>query len=228
MAVMTAIMMIMPQTTSVVANASVVENLRQDTFRIKLQNVAVDSNYEAGKVSLVRTREGNITVVKVIEKKTQKILEEISERVEPDTTVQCGIIKNVSSSVDKHTYLSIVDRKRKDGPIETTLSITLQIYSEGSFRQINKVSEAKIYASGSSSTTLESKSASCESATGKYPCVTVNYAGSGVITGTTTVSASGSYSIDALGQAGFSVTQTSSKNYFYRKYVVISGKYSLY
>lgn len=175
---------------------------------------------------LARKTEENITTVKVIDKSSGMLIEEMSEKIELSRTSRNGIA--TSHSADENYTIHTLTRKREDGPIETMLELRLSMYSKGSFRQINKVLGKKIFASGSSDTTLEDGSVSCESVTGKFPCVSLNYAGSGVITGTTTKSTTGEFSVKFLESCGFSVSAETSKTYFYRKPVKITGTYNLY
>lgn len=221
-------MVVVPQTVPVSAQAMVAGEQAESSYDIRLDDIVVNSDYNENQVYLKREVSSNETTVVVYDKATGAVLEEMSERSEP---VVSSAVRNRSVStysVSDHTFMKFVTRTRKDGPIETTLELQLQIYSEGSFRQINKCVGAKIFASSSSDTTLEDATAHCVSASGKYPCVKVNYSGSGVITGAATKSLGSEFSVSALELAGYSVSCETSKTWYYRKYVQISGSYSLY
>lgn len=129
---------------------------------------------------------------------------------------------------DRNYSQFFVLRHKYDGPVKTTIEVVLDLWSSGSFRQINGVLSHKIFASGNGSTTLEDKSTQVSSQTGGYPTTGVNFSGSGVITQTTTILVSGSFSISALESAGFSVSSSSGITRYMRKYTSISGSYRVY
>ncbi|MGL5381858.1 MAG: hypothetical protein ACRDD4_10120 [Culicoidibacterales bacterium] len=119
-------------------------------------------------------------------------------------------------------------RDKYDGPVKTTVEVVLELWSSGSFRQINRVLSHKIFASGNSSTTLEDKSTQVSSQTGAYPTSGVNISGSGVITQVTTTLTSGSFSLSALQSAGFTVSSSSGTTRYLRKYTAVTGSYRVY
>ncbi len=203
-----------------------VNNLRQglileeqknlEEMKIKLGEIVVNtSDYKADDIIVERSSEKNgIVEVKIIDKETNRVLETMTEK--KGITLKNG------------EYHNIVTRNRYDGPVTTTLEVNLLMYNYNSFRQINAINGCKIFASSSSNTTLEDGSAHASVPGNKFPATSVNMSGSGVITGTVNSSTTGEFSIEALKSAGFSVSQTSSRDYYYRKYVTITSSYSIY
>lgn len=188
-------------------------------LEVKLDNIAVLTDYDVNNV-IVETDNTNLTdgVSKVIvkDKSTKKILEVFSEKPSND-----GI------STYATTYNTFVTRERYDGPVVTTLELQLNIWNEGSFRQINSVLSAKIFASSSGQTTLEDGNATWYTPENQLPAIQVDFSGSGVITGTASKSQGTSFDFKVLESAGFSVSNQSSTTWYYRKYVQIRGTYKV-
>lgn len=187
-----------------------------EVMNIRLNEIVVNtSDYKSEDVIIeTNDNEDGVVEVKIIDKETNKVLEVMTEKR--------------GRELRNGEYHNIITRSRYDGPVTTTLEVNLLMYSYNSYRQINAINGTKIFASSSSYTTLEDGSAYSTVPGNKFPATSVTMSGSGVITGKTTSSTSGEFSIEFLKSAGFSVTQTTSSEYSYRKYVTITSSYSIY
>lgn len=184
---------------------------------IYLENIVIESkDYNKNDVRLEKNYLNNdIVEVKIFDKRSNELLECITENKKSS---------NLKSEEKSHF---IVSRERKDGPITTTLEVDIELYSSGSFRQINSINEVKIFSSSSNKTILENASAYATVPENKFPATQVDYSGSGVITGEISKPFHFDFSPNILKKAGFNVNQT-NKTLYYSKYVSLTGVYKLY
>ncbi|MGL6248070.1 MAG: hypothetical protein ACRC3A_03150 [Culicoidibacterales bacterium] len=180
------------------------------TVEVNLEGVILTTDYLPFETKVIKT---NVDEIQILDTQTGDVLEEIY------------FYEDIKDRNYSHFF---VLRHKYDGPVQTTIEVVLDLWSSGSFRQINGVLSHKIFASGNGSTTLEDKSTQVSSQTGGYPTTGVNFSGSCVITQTTTTLVSGSFSVSALQSAGFSVSSSNGITRYMRKYTAISGSYRVY
>ena len=194
-----------------------------NTTEIRLNQIVLrTSDYKPDEINVVRDVAPNgTTTVTIKDKLTDEVREIITEKPLGQNT------KGTYGSPD-NTFLHSVVRNRIDGPVTTTIEIVLAMYSNGSFGQIDAVKSKKIFVSSSGNTTLEDKSITYLVPNNKFPAIELEYYGSGVITGSATVSDGHQFDIKFLESAGFSVNHSSQSEWYYRKYVSMGGTYSVY
>lgn len=193
---------------------NIVSAIEDNTTKVQIGEIFVTLEYNEDDIIIERkATKNNISEIHIIDKDTNTLLESYTEE----------IVK-----INKNTSHHFINKHRYDGPIKTTLETVVDLYSSGSFRQINSIVGCKIFASSSSATTLEDKSARATSSTGVFPTTKINMSGSGVITGTATKTSGVDFSIEALKSAGFTISNQTSTTWNYRKPVSMSYSYSLY
>ncbi|UJF34007.1 hypothetical protein [Paenibacillus hexagrammi] len=108
----------------------------------------------------------------------------------------------------------------------------MDVYSSGSFRQINSILSKTMAVVSSGDFTLESVDTVAISSTGSFPTTAISANGTGVVTIKKTFSNSTQMQagIEAWKIANFSVsyTGTNAKEFYARKPVSLSLNYSLY
>lgn len=203
------------------AKAEVVPD--NNTIDIRINQIVLHtSDYSADEVNITRdVAPDGTTVVTIKDKLTNEVRETITEK-------PLGQSVQSKTATPNSTFLYSLLRHRYDGPVTTSVEIVLDMYSSGSFRQINSVKSEKIFVSSSGITTLEDKSITWLVPGNTFPAISLEYFGSGVITGSATESSGSEFSIDFLESAGFSVNHSTSTTWYFRKYVTMSGTYSLY
>ncbi|WP_128578061.1 hypothetical protein [Geobacillus sp. JS12] len=196
--------------------------------KVKLKNVFVDIHYDKSQVNLVRTEDQNSTKLHLVDKKSGKILETYGEIVQPLEQVPTKT-NDASVASAAGTYsISTVYRERNDGPAVSRLSTQLYIYSYDSFRQINKVLNTWWSEASGGSWYLTRDVANTVSMTGSFPTTKVQTSGSATIEVKTSYSITGSFSISALKEAGFTYGYSSGSDIYYRKPINLGFVYSLY
>ncbi|ADI25437.1 MULTISPECIES: hypothetical protein [unclassified Geobacillus] len=199
--------------------------------KVKLKNVFVDIHYDKSQVNLVRTEDQNSTKISLVDKKSGKILETYGEIIQPLEQVATKTVGMNDASVANAsgTYsISTVYRERNDGPAVSRLSTQLYIYSYDSFRQINKVLNTWWSEASGGSWYLTRDVANTVSMTGSFPTTKVQTSGSATIEVKTSYSITGSFSISALKEAGFTYGYSSGSDIYYRKPINLGFVYSLY
>jgi hypothetical protein len=193
---------------------NVISGIEDNTTKVQIGEIFVTLEYNEDDIIVERkATKNNISEIHIIDKDTNTLLESYTEKV---------------VKINRNTSHHFINKHRYDGPVKTTLETVVDLYSSGSFRQINSVEGCKIFASSSSATTLEDKSARATSATGKFPTTKINMSGSGVITGTASKSSGADFSVEILKKAGFTISNQTSTSWHYRKPVSMSYSYSLY
>lgn len=188
----------------------------ENSIDIKIDKVTLTTtDYQEEEINLVTKYDNNTTTTLIFDKTTGTLLEKIEETSLPVPGRSSG------------TYYTQLRRTRYDGPVETTLEMAVEIYHYNSFRQINKINSTKMFISNSNNSTLTDVTAYSSSSTGKFPTVSLNFGGSGVITQATTSSTTGSVSISALKSANFSLSHTVGNTHYYRKYITMNGTYTI-
>lgn len=188
----------------------------EKSIDIKVDKVTLTTtDYQEEEVNLITKYDNHSTTTLIFDKVTGTLLEKIEETSLPIAGRSSG------------TYHTQLRRTRYDGPVETVLEMAVEIYHYNSFRQINKINATKMFIFNSSNSTLNDVTAYSSSSTGKFPTVSLNFGGSGVITQATTSSITGSASISALESANFSLSHSVGNTRYYRKYITMNGTYTI-
>jgi len=197
----------------------------EELEKVKLKNVFVEIPYDQSEFEFLKTESQNSVKVDVVDKETGKVLETYGEIVEP--TVK-AFKENATMAATSSYSVSTVYRQRTDGPAVSRLSTQLNIYSSGSFRQIQGILNTWWSEATGGSWYLTREVASAVSMTGSFPTTKVQVSGSATIEVKTSHSISGEFSISALQSAGYSYGYTSGSEVFYRKPISLGFQYSLY
>ncbi|MBT1278398.1 hypothetical protein VTU32_03145 [Thermoanaerobacter sp. CM-CNRG TB177] len=108
------------------------------------------------------------------------------------------------------------------------LYTVLSVYTTGSFRQINSVLETYWTEESSGTWELDNTHAVTISTSGSFPTTEIETSGTATIKVTTTESTTGSFSIDFLKGAGFSISSTQGSTFYLGKSISLGYRYSLY
>lgn len=150
--------------------------------------------------------------------------------------------KNTDEFLESHkeVFESEINKKRLNNIIYRTLesnhnvkpaivktTCRSEIWSSGSFRQINKkTTNVKSVPGSSGNYVLQDKDAYIT--TSKYPATSVSCNISGNVVVTTTQSTTGQFSIDSLTGLGYNVSHSTGSTYYARKWYNTTVKFSLY
>lgn len=122
----------------------------------------------------------------------------------------------------------IFRRSKSFGRTVVQLSIPVELYNNGTFRQVNYIGTPYLGITNSiTSTRIESSSSDAWAPNNKLPTTTINYAYNGTLLATVSSSSSSGISGELLG-AGFSFSHSVGANTYYRKTIRSSGTINLY
>lgn len=176
--------------------------------KIQLNSIYVNTQYNPADIILNRTKTEKETKVVVKDRATGKVLDVWGEQKVQSSTIR----PNFVGTMDRLVY-----HDKKVGPIITRLNAMLEIYQYDSFVQINKVKE--MYWEEMSSGNWKLENMHTDSHMKSRPGVSVDLQGTATAVITTTSSTTGSFSISALSQVGFSVTNAYGSTYYARKHI---------
>lgn len=191
-----------------------------DYLTIHLGDLVIETNYERKDVYTAFFDYDLEEGYKIFDQKTNILLEEFSI----NKASEKRLTKNISL-VEYHHSIPVSDGK-------TTAmfcsDVTLTIYSSGSFKQINGYNSGTLRALSSGPWAIESPQTAVASTTGRYPTTSVKVlsTGNAVIQYGSAVSAG--FSFEFLKNTGFSITSSTSKNEYIRKYISAGYTISLY
>lgn len=196
--------------------------------RIKLSDIYVNVPYDISQVNISRIESEGFTRVEVFDKNTGKLIEAYGEKVEPANVAKSNNKISTQSITPYTTTINTIYKERTDGPAVSRLYTILSVSTSGSFRQINSVLQTYWTEESGGKWTLENKHASTISTSGSFPTTEIETSGTATITVTTTESTTGSFSIDFLKGAGFSISSTHGSTFYLRKSISLGYRYSLY
>ena len=184
--------------------------------KIKLDNIYVNTEYKSENIIVDRSKTQNGIEVTVKDKMTGKVLDVWGEKK----------IKSTQISPD---YVGTMDRliyhDKTVGPIKTRLNAVLELYQYDSFVQINRVKE--MYWEEMSSGNWNIQNGHTDSHMKSTPGTSVDLSGTATAVITTTTSTTGSFSISALQQLGFTLQNSSGSTYYARKHLTDNFSYSV-
>ncbi|SEG50939.1 hypothetical protein [Paenibacillus sp. UNC499MF] len=200
-----------------------VTDVQNEQFeKVKLNEMFVKIFYDKAKAKLVKEVNPDSVVVKVVDIATGNTIERYGELIESRQGVQ--------SITDPDSRIVTTFQDRTDGPSTSRLTTQLNVYTKGSYRQINGILSTAWSEASSGSWTLENRVANTISTnTGSvFPTTQINSSGTATVTVKTTSTTTGSFSVGFLKECGFSYAHTSGKDQYYRKPIQLSFFYSLY
>ena len=135
-----------------------------------------------------------------------------------------SVEKPQTRSVGPYTF----KRSSSYGATKVELVVHVELYSEGSFRQINSLQGKTLrIATSITNTEFENEVASVWSTTGSFPTDSLYYSYSGTLLATVSSSSSTEISAELMG-AGFSYSESTEGNTHYRRSFDSSGTISVY
>lgn len=219
---------------SVPFQASAQEVATTSVQKVQLKLTYVDVPVSE-KVNLVRSETADSVKIDVVDKETGKVLNTYGEILEKKQRLASTNLLPFAAAAGDN-YIVTTYQERKDGPngaeAVTRLTVKMDVYSSGSFRQINSILSKTMAVVSSGDFTLESVDTVAISSTGSFPTTKIGANGTGVVTikKTFTSSTAMQAGIQAWEIANFSVTYTgaNAKEFYARKPVSLSLTYDLY
>ncbi|WP_052130175.1 hypothetical protein [Ureibacillus sinduriensis] len=190
------------------------------SFKAPVGSIFVEIPYDKNKVELekINSTDPNVDQVNVYDKETNELITEI--KVEEEPLVQTNGF-STNATTNSYTQMTVTQSTGTSYG-KAFLKARLNVYSSGSFRQINEVNTTWWEAS-SGMAYLEQQNSSAISTTGKYPTTKINVSGAATLT----AEISNDYTV-GFEAAGFSISGGASGTYYARKNVSHSYTYSLY
>jgi hypothetical protein len=150
------------------------------TQKVKLKLTYVDIPFSES-VSLVRSETIDSAKVEVIDTKTGILLNTYRETIEKQQQKKSNI--NYITSGDYYIVTTTSDRTNGPSGTQavTRLTVKMNVYSSGGFRQINSIESKTMAVVNSGGFTLESVDTVAISATGSFPTTGIRANGTGVI-----------------------------------------------
>lgn len=176
-------------------------------------------NYEHDNILVYNSKKGLTEVATVFDANTGEVLETIE------------LIPNLNSGQaalrSGYTYSHTLRRRAVFGGTSVYLDVHVNIYTNGSFRQINSVNNSYLgISSAVTNTYIEGQAVSVYSVYG-FPTTSLKYSFSGTLVAVVNNSASGSTSAELLG-SGFTFSYSTSQNTYYRRWFNQNGTISIY
>lgn len=182
------------------------------TTDIRLDMLKVTVPYNASDIEVKFVKDSTFVKAIILDKETKKELDTYTEFIEPPKNAKFGF--NMSTRNDGDIIYRTLTRKKDVTPASVEACARVEIYSSGSFRQINKVEEVWQRPGNSGSYTLEDKKTFCNTSLPSSR-ITVNVSGNVVVKSTTTIG--GEFSFEFLESCGFSMSGSSSGDWYARK-----------
>ncbi|MDC3414504.1 hypothetical protein [Terrihalobacillus insolitus] len=183
-------------------------------FKEHIKGIEFTIPYDKSEVYVEKSIEGLVGKINVYDEETNELLDTFS--VEDQAKPKYGMLAY------DNTVLKNVSRSRYDNGLETMLRARIEVYSYGSFRQINRVLGTQWF-TGSGSHTIENATADSIPNGGDYPTTSIDVLGDATIQIATTQEFSAGWEA-----AGFSIGGSVSGTHYYRKYIELGFTYSLY
>jgi hypothetical protein len=193
--------------------------------KVKLNTIFITVPYSPSSINVIHTRTSKAVEATIIDKSTGEVLDVLGEVIEQanKSLLQPSSPMTVSYG---STYQSLVYRDKVVGPAKARLYTRLEIYTYGSFRQINKILDTYWSEASSGNWVLERESS--YGYMDSIPDITAHIGGSSNIVITTTSNVSGGFSIEALESIGFQLSAGTGSTYYARKPIEFTYAYSVY
>lgn len=190
---------------------------RIDTTDVKLDMLVVNVDKNINEINVEHNITDEYIEAVITDKKTGEFLESYKEIFESDVN------KERSNNIIYRT----LEKNYSVKPAIVKTTCRAEIWSSGSFRQINKKPTNVNSVPGNSGRyVLQDKDSYIT--TTKYPATSVSCNISGNVVITTTSSTTGEFSIEALKGLGFSVSNSTGSTYHARKWYNTTISFSLY
>lgn len=200
-----------------------------DTQKVKLKNFYIEVPYDQKDVNIVKTETGTSTRIDVVDKKTNEVIESYGEIIEGLSLDETKFLTLESENYITGTYyLSTVYKERTDGPTKSRLSTQMNMYTDGSFSQINSVVATWWSEQSSGPWYHTNEQSSSISRTGSFPTYSIQTQGSATNTVETSWTLGGAFSISALELVGFVFDRQVGTTVYMRKGISLDHVYSLY
>lgn len=195
--------------------------MQNQNLSVKLKDATIDLPYEESQVIVERMENDNQVEITIRDKTTSEIIVVLGEIVEyiqeENSTLR-------ASGITTH---NTVYKDYPHGAAVARLWAKLELYTNGSFRQINGVVDHGWKENSDGPWHLTRESSSVVSLSGKYPSTSVNIQGSSTITGTATVSSGSGWSISILKSLDYEITNQTSYDWTFRKIIDHGFRYSI-
>lgn len=195
----------------------------KDTTNVKLDMLNVNVPYPAEDIEVKYIRDDYSITALILDKKTETELESYTEHFDE--------LKNSNNKVSpakattQGTFWRTMSVNKSVTPGAVRVVARVRIWSEGSFRQINKVDYVDQMPGGGGPYTLENTRTGINSKL-PTPNMSVNAIGNVVVKkshGTT-----GKFSYNSLKGYGFSMSGTVNQNWYARKFYNLNVNFNLY
>jgi len=190
-----------------------------------------DLNYETTKINL------NGLIVEIPHNKNSISIEYFKNDIESyvivrdidnnDEIYKFGEINETIQLLGTYSTVTVYEEISAAGA-KARLYTKLSVYNDGSFRQINSVIDTWWAEYNSGAWSLSDEHCSTISRSGTFPTGSIETSGNATVTVETNSQVTGSFSIEALKIAGFTLELVSGSTYYYRKPISSSYIYSLY
>lgn len=197
------------------------EEVESKEFPVSVNGIEVYVPYGKDEVHIEKTKSSSNSVeedeVNVFDNETNTLLEtyRVVDVVKPDTR---GIVQLASSGNYSQKW---VEKTVTHGPVKVTLRTLIELYTSGSFRQINKVIDHQ-WQTNSGIHELKNKKQNTISTNNKWPAMEIETLGSATIESTIEASAKLEYT-----KAGFNVGGSVGTKIIMRKNIDIGFRYSV-
>lgn len=187
----------------------------QNTLNVQFNDFKFTTNdYNPAKITLEYSKNGSQEQVTIKDKATNEILEIMTVQKAAATT------RTVTPYIFK--------RSRKYGITTVELSVHVELYSEGSFRQINSYIDSYLgITTAVAPTEIEDHTTSVWSPGNVFPTTELMYAYSGTLLATVDQSMSAEVSAELLG-AGFNISSELNGTTYFRRGIDGTGTISVY
>ena len=193
-----------------------------DSFKEEVGGIFVEIPYKKSAVTVeqVASVNENVDQINVYDKKTNELITEIVVEEETQTDRLMSARAAVAAA-GTYSFLT-VSQSTGSSYGKAYLKARLYVYSGGSFRQINEVTDTW-WEQGSGMTYFESQNSTARSSTGKFPTTKIQVSGAATLTAE--ISSSYEAGFEA---AGFSISGGSGGTYYARKNISLGYAYSVY
>lgn len=185
--------------------------IKFDEFKYTIYDYDIDSIYvEYSKLGITE-------IAKIKNKYNNEVLEVL--------TNSPFLLRTYSND---HVEPYIFIREAKYGRTKIRLSVIVELYSEGSFREINSIKGKNLVISSQiAPTVIEDKTIEVWSKNNKFPTIEILYGYSGTLLAKVNKNVSGEISAELLG-SGFSASEEIGTTIYYRLPFERAGRISLY
>jgi hypothetical protein len=189
-----------------------------DFFKEHIKGIEFNIPYAQSEVYIEKSDNGSIGKIKIFDNETNELLDVFEVEIENNKMIE----PNINTLSSGSTILKNVSRVRYDNGLETRLRARIEVYTYGSFRQINRVLGTQWF-TGSGYHTIENATADSIPDGGNYPTLSIDVLGDATIQIATSESLSAGW-----GAAGFSFGGSVGGTNYFRKYIELGFTYSLY